>query len=321
MEDIASVATEKKQSHISNHLKYNVLGDWNMAIFFLQEIKELNKYKLKKNNILNKIEEEIHEDKVLLNLPIQENAKLKKIIKLVNKLEKYNIKTAVLSNKLNKIENLKNVLYSRNINILNGTHLFKLLIEDVVNYICEECNRKIEKTEISILTNEASNLNKEIIIRFAEKVKTLNIITNHIEQFKNLEDYLYNEKGIIIKLSNNYKTALQNTNIIINMDFPEEIINKYLLPNKCIIVNMRAQIKIKSKRFNGININDYNIIMPEKYKIDRFSSKLIYESFVLDKDYKQARKQILEDKIEIEELIGEKGVINQKEYKINVIVL
>lgn len=290
-----------------------------MAIFFIQESKEKNKYKYKINTILNKIEEKIYENKIILTLPIkivgtQRPCAPKKTIKLVNKLEKYNIKTAVLSNELNKIETLKNVLYSRNINILNGTHLFKLLIEDVANYICKKSNIEIEKIEISILTNEASNLNKEIIIRLAEKVKTLNIITNHIEQFKNLEDYLYNEKGIIIKLSNNYKTALQNTNIIINMDFPEEIINKYILPNKCAIVNIMGQIKIKSKKFNGININNYNIIIPKKYKIDGFSNKLIYESLIIDKEYKKVRKQILEDKIEIKELIGEKGVISGSEF-------
>lgn len=302
------------RSHISPYLKYNVLGDRNMAIFFIQESREENKYKSKINNILNIIKEETDGNRVFLNLPIKENIKDKKIKKLVNKLDNHKIKTAVLSENLYNMENLKNELYSRNINIIDGTYLFKLLTEDIINYICKKSNREIEKTEISILTNDTNDLNNEIIINLAEKAKTLNIITNHIEQFKNLEDYLYNEKGIIIKLSNNYKTALQNTNIIINMDFPEEITNKYLLPNKCIIVNIRGGIKIKSKRFSGININNYNIIMPVKYTINGFSNKLIYESMIIDKEYKKAKKQILQDKIEIEELLGEKGKINNKEF-------
>lgn len=285
-----------------------------MALFFLQESKEKNKYIFKINSILNKIEERVDENKIFLTLPINKNVKYKKIKKLINKLERYRIKTVILSNELYNKEELKNELYSRNINILDGKYLFKILTEDIINYICKKSKTKIEKKEISILTNDKSKINEEIIIELAEKVKTLNIVTNHIDEFKNLEDYLYNEKGIIIKVSNNYKIALQKTDIIINLDIPEETINKYLIPNKSIIININGGIKIKSKKFNGINVNDYNIRIPNKYKIEGFNNKFIYEGNVLNKEYTKARKQILEDKIRIENLIGEKGVINQKEY-------
>lgn len=287
-----------------------------MTLFFIEQNKEKCKIKIKINNILNKIEEKTDGNKVFLNLPIKEYVKPKKIKKLINRIDKYKVKTAILSENLYNIEVLKNELYARNINILDGKYLFKLLTEEIINYICKKSNTNPEKIEVSVLTNDASQINKEIIIELANNVKTLNIITNHINDFKNLEDYLYNEKGIIIKLSNNYKTALSKTNIIINIDFPEEIINKYTIPNKCVIVNMNNEIKIKSKKFNGININNYNIIIPEKYKIKGYNNKHIYEGYLLNKDYKQARKQILEDKIRIRNLIGEKGVINDKEFSI-----
>lgn len=287
-----------------------------MTLFFLQESKEKNKYKLKINSILNKIEEETDENKIFLSLPINTDNKIKdkKITKLVQQLEKYKMRTVILSENLYNIETLKNELYSRNVNILDGKYLFKLLTEEVVDYICKKSKMATEKTEISIFTNEPDNMNKEIIMNLAEKVKTLNIITNHINKFKELEDYLYSEKGIIVKVSSNYKTALQKTDIILNIDFPEEDINKYFIPSKCIVININGEIKIRSKKFNGININNYNIVIPRGYKIDGYNNKLIYESFLFNKDYKKARKQILKDKIYIKNLIGEKGKINNREF-------
>ena len=287
-----------------------------MALFFIEESRENKfKFKLKINNILNKIEEKIDGNRVFISLPIKKNKmKEKKVKKLVKQMQKYKIKTAILSENLYNIETLKNEIYSVNINILDGKYLFKLLIGEIIKYICKKTNTSVEKMEISFLTNDVNNINKEIIISLAEKVKTLNIITNHIEEFRNIEDYLYNEKGIIIKISNNYKTALQKTNIIINMDFPEDTINKYSIPIKCIIVNINGGIKIKTKKFNGININSYNIIIPPKYKIEGYNDKFVYESNLLGKEYKIARKQILEDKIKIKNLIGEKGIISNREF-------
>ncbi len=286
-----------------------------MTLFFIEESKEKNKCKLKINNILNKIQEQKDGNKVFLSLPIKsEKIKEKKIKRLVKQMQKYRIKTVVLSDNLFNIETLKNELYSINIYILDGKYLFKLLTEEVIKYICKKTKTDIEKMEISILTNDVNNTNNVIIIGLAEKVKMLNIITNHVSEFKTMEEYLLDEKGIVIKISNNYKTALKKTNIIINIDFVEEDINKYSLPSKCVIVNLNSEIKIKTKKFNGINIIDYNIIIPPKYKIEGYNNKFVYESNMLEKGYEVAKKQIQEDKIKIKNLIGKNGVINSKEF-------
>lgn len=285
-----------------------------MTLFFLDEFKEKNKYKMLINKILNKVEEKQDDKKVFLKVAINEKSSSKKIKKVLKKIEKYQIKTIILSNKLYEVKQLKNELYAKNINILDGKYLFKLLTNESLNYICKNSKTKIERIEVSILTNDANDINKQIILELAEKVKNLNIITNHINKFKSIEEYLYNEKGIIINLSNNYKVALQKTNIIINIDFPEEIINKYTFPINCIFLNMGSKIKIKSKKFNGININNYNIIIPRQYKIEGFNNNFVYEGYLMDKEYKKAKKHIEEDKIIIKNLIGEKGIINNKEF-------
>lgn len=283
-----------------------------MTIFFIQESKEKSKFKLKINNVLNKIEYKEN----FVNLPINGESKLssKKVKKIIKKLKDNNIRTVVLSKNLSHIEILKNEMYYNNINILEGKYLFKLLIEESIEYICKKSNKKMEDLEISFLTNDANNLNKQIILELSPKIKRLNIITNNIGEFKDIEDYLYNEMGIMIKLSNNKKTDLLKTNIIINIDFMEDIINRYNLPKQGIIININEGIRIKSKKFNGININNYYIEMPTKYKIEGFDNEYIYESYIWGKEYDLARKQILDDKIRIKNLIGEKGIINSREF-------
>ena len=137
---------------------------------------------------------------------------------------------------------------------------------------------------------------------------------NKKEEFSSIESYLYNEKGIIVRISNNYKTSLNKTNIIINMDFSENMISKYYIPSKCIIININGGVKIRSKKFSGININGYNIIIPEKYKVIGYNDKYVYESNIIDKEYKLAKKQLLDDNIKIKNLLGEKGIINNIEF-------
>ena len=209
-----------------------------MAVFFIQESNEKNKIKLKIKNLLNKLEF----DEKYINIPINKKGKIsiKKAVKWACKLEENNVRNVVLSKFLNNIQELKNEIHSNNINILEGRFLFELLIQEIIEYICKKTSKKQEDLEISILTNDDNNLNKQTILELSQKIKRLNIITNHIKEFKDVEDYLYNEKGIIIKISNNKKTDLLKSNIIINMNFLEDVINKYNLPKQGIIINING---------------------------------------------------------------------------------
>ena len=58
-------------------------------------------------------------------------------------------------------------------------------------------------------------------------------LTNHIEKFKTLERKVLEEYGIMITINNNKKKSLAKSNIILNMDFPNELINKYRLVSLC----------------------------------------------------------------------------------------
>ena len=268
----------------------------------------------------NIINVENKSDKIIYNLPIFYNEnksknKLEKLSKrIIKSLEEDGLNNVFLSKYLSDSNELKNCLYSKNINILNGRYLFKCLIKETIIYILKIRNEDIKRTEISMLVNDFNEFNQNLVIDIAKEVKALNIITNHINKWKKVEENLYNEYGILINISNNKKSSLACSKIIFNLDFPSEIINQYKIYDMAIIVNILEKVQIKSKKFSGINVNYFEIKMPKKYKLDCFKNELVYESMIYKKELYKARKIILNDKIKIKKLIGNNGIIKENEF-------
>ena len=165
-----------------------------------------------------------------------------------------------------------------------------------------------------MLVNDFNSINKEIVEEIAQSVKKLNIVTNHIDRFKKIQDNLYNEFGIVLNISNNKKSSLIKSEIIINLDFPQELINQYNIYNKAIIINILEKIFINKKKFNGVNINYFRIVMPDKYKLEEFCNEIVYESIIYKyKDLSRVRNTITKDKIAIKKLIGNNGPVQESE--------
>ena len=258
------------------------------------------------------------DDKTIINLPINEKSKNKKNEKVIQKLSQYfnnnNIKIVVLEKKLMENSNIKNIIYSNNINILDGTRLDKFLVYNLIQKIYQYKKTNIQAGEITLLINENDDINVETIIMIAKDIKRLNIITNDIKKFRKIVDYLYEELGILIKLSNNVKTNLRSSDIIVNIDFPEEIVNKLEIPNNAVVLNMPKNINIKSKKFSGINIKAWEIEVPDKYVLEGFNTSIMYEASLYTKPVMKVFEQIQNDDIKIKKLIGVNGVINAKEF-------
>lgn len=163
------------------------------------------------------------------------------------------------------------------------------------------------------MINDFTDINIEIILNIAKNIKRLNIVTNHMERCKKIEEYLYNEFGVMLNVSNNKEKSLLKSKIIINIDFPEELINKYRIYDKAIILNIQDNVALKRKRFNGINVNYYKIKIPDEYRIKGFKDELIYESLIYGKSYAEISEKIRRDNINIEKLIGRNGPIIEKE--------
>lgn len=289
-----------------------------MSLWYVKTSENSNKIK----KMFNIIETKMYEGKIFCSLPIDENTKIKKIITIARKLNrelyKNEIDTVVLSEKLQKLTVLKDELYYENIDILDGKRLSEYLIMEIIKYICNSQTRSLSEEQVSILVNENTDLSIENIIDIAKKIKRLNIVTKNIEKFKNIEEYLYNEFGIMIRVSNNPKKDLLNSDIILNIDFSKDILKKYTIPNKCVFVDVNDELKIKQKKFCGVIVNDYQINLPMDCKIAGFKNEIVYESYIYNKTIDDVRKQIITDNITIKYLLGKNGIIDNNE--INKIV-
>ena len=93
----------------------------------------------------------------------------------MEKLSKYlyenSVKNVILEEKLMQNKEAKNVLYSYNINILDGTKLSKFLIYNVIQKIYKYKKGRIEAGEITILTNENNDITIENIMLIARNTK------------------------------------------------------------------------------------------------------------------------------------------------------
>ena len=263
--------------------------------------------------LFGKVKEEIINNNNVLIIPINKQNTISKSIikKTIKRIKEINANRIILSPNLNKIDILKQEIMFHKIELVEGAFLFKMLLNIVLDYICKNANKKVQNLNVSILTNNLDAISKQIIIDIAKRVKHLNIVTNRQKEFEDIEEYLLEEMGIIIKLSH---TIDKNSNIIINLDLNLEELNKYSIPFKSIIINIKENIKINSKRFNGININNYAIEIPTQYKIKGFEDKLIYETIIVNKNYKEVIEQIKKDNIRIKNLIGERGIIKEQEF-------
>ena len=256
-----------------------------------------------------------------LILPLKtKNINKKYLAKLAIKTKKILYKTKskkiVLSKILKENEEYKNILYTYGFDIVDGKWLFEVISCEVLDYIVNLKNIKKEDTEISILVNYITQNTLENIKKIARQYKRLNIVTNHIEKFKKIEEELYNKEGIMIIVTNNKKKSLSKSKIILNIDFPKELLNKYNIYENAILVNIRGNMKIARKRFNGITINDYeiklnNLDYSQINNKNQYNIRDIYEaSFYKTMPYREIVKQINADKPEVTSLYGNNGAIS-----------
>lgn len=275
---------------------------------------------IEKNDKPNWLDKKFNIIKVQENtiiLPIYENMKEKQIEKIADKTKKIidkfsNSKKVVLSKDIQIEEKYINYLNTYGVEIKNGRWLFEILLTNIVEYIIEK--QKIEKANISILINDLTEIELENIKTLAKKYKAINIVTNHIEKFKRLEKNLREDEGIIITITNNKKKSLMKSQIIINVDFPKELINKYKINENSIIINIKGKIKINQKRFNGININNYEIdYRDDKKNIKAYTNKYYLKDLYESELYKKQRINEIKEKIKVDKVIIKKLILNNGE--------
>lgn len=244
-------------------------------------------------------------------------------MRLNNILYDNNFNTVLISKTLKQKEGIAESINKENINILNGTILKENLLLKIIEYISNQLNSDISKLDVTILINYSKKRSVEEIISLAKKVKNIKIVTNNEQEFKPIEQKLQELYGILIRITNNKRKGLANSFIIVNMDFPEELINKYTINPDAIIVNLGYPVKIKSKKFKGINANNVKININTNYNLEftksniynDFEAKELYEASICNLSYSEVQNKIKEDNVYVNSLIGNNGIINEKEFE------
>ena len=143
----------------------------------------------------------------------------------------------------------------------------------------------------------------------------MNIVTNNIEKFKKLEDKIM-ENGIMITIGNNKKKSLMKSKIILNIDFPNELINKYMIKEDAIIINVPGKVKINRKRFNGLIVNNYEIDFRDDIKSEEnlmgyeFYLRDVYESRLYKKQtFSDIRNALKKDGVRVKSVCLSNSVL------------
>lgn len=281
-------------------------------LYYIQEADKPN-FIFKLFNII-----QVQGDKIIL--PINEKKiTSRKIQKLAQKtkriIDKTISKKIVISEKIQKQEEYVNLLHTYGLEIMDGRWLFGILSCKVLDYILKQKKMRKEEIAISILVNDLTENMLSNIKQIAKEYKRVNIITNHIEKFRKIEKQILEEDGVMITVGNNKKKGLAKAKIIFNVDFPSEIINQYNIYENAIIVNIRGNVKITKKRFNGITINDYEIAFNKGEEFDydketKYKECKIYEAQMNKKQpLLEIMKKIEKDKVKITRLIGINSMI------------
>ena len=143
----------------------------------------------KKMRLLKKVT--LKNNKIFINKNL-EKASLKSKIKIVQKikniLENKKVRQLCIEKNLKNDIQFINLLYSNNINICTPKWIFKQKTDDIISQVLKD--KKREETEISICVNEVDSQIEKYIYKFAKEFKTINIITNHIGNFKKIEEKL-----------------------------------------------------------------------------------------------------------------------------------
>lgn len=274
-------------------------------MYFVREIDKPNKW-LEKCNIVKMKDNEII-------LPIMEGMKSKQIFKLETKtkrlLQKTNCCKLVLSKSIKKQEEFCNYLYSDNFDIVDGKWLWEILARESLDYIVQKKNLKKQELMVSVLVNQLSEITLQNIKQMANEYKRINVVTNHIDKWKKIEEEILEHQGIMLTITNNKKKSLLKSNLILNVDFPTELINQYQIKDDSIIINIQGNVWIKKKRFSGVCINDYEITCMVRLEYEnedeRFCTKDIYEANLYKRQpLNEIRKKLCKDKVQIAWLQG-----------------
>ena len=264
-----------------------------MKTFYIEQNKNVGNIKFFLSPIVKK-ENKIIINKNLAKLNIKRKLKITKKIQAI--LASENTKQIAIEKELKNDKEFENLLYSCELNICNKNWLFSRLLDKTIDNILKDKLRA--ESEIWICVNDLDNNMEEELIKLAKEFKNINIVTKYIGKFKKIEEIIYIKYGILINISNNKRKSLVKADLILNVDFPKETINQFVIYDEAKIIDLYGDVKIKKKRFNGKIINDYDFEIDNEDEILRFAQENELENYDI-RDICQALQVVPKGKLRL----------------------
>lgn len=285
----------------------------------------------------------IYEQGCVFQIPLlEQEKKMDKILRrLLKQIQKAKVDTIVFSE-----DCANHTLYFKmqemlgGNRILTGKKLMHYMNYDILEYILKIQKTMMNQEDVFFMIKKDNGLDLQFLSRFVENCKTVNIVTNDIERFKNVQDNLYEKENILISVSNNKSKSLKRAKYILNVNMGKKELEKFKINRDAIIINFEENIEYRHPAFDGINVNYFQIYLPDEFLeklelingLNEFNHVKLYESILLKKieDVKKRvtmlskeeldkHKNIVEtiiknDNIYITGLIGNNGRICEEEF-------
>lgn len=286
-----------------------------------------------------------YEQGYVFQIPIVKNAKkMNKILhNLVRKMKKIKIDTIVFSDDCIDSSiylKMETILSENNLSVLTGKRLMHYMNYEILEYILQVQKTVMGKEEVFFLIKKDDNLDLQFLSKFVENYKTVNIVTNDIERFKKVQNHLYEKEDILIGVSNNKNKALKRAQYVLNVNMNTKELEKYKINRNAIIINFKENVRYCNPTFNGININYFQINMPDEIieqlepinVLGEFDNVRLYEAILLKRVENEKKKItilskeglnkhksiisdiIAEDNIIVTGLIGNNGKVCEEEF-------
>lgn len=196
-----------------------------------------------------------------LFIPHAKNGFLKIYANMINRiLDRKKIGMVVLNEELMQNNNFCERLLSNKKYIITGKRLYKVILERALKDIAHQMNLDLKNLRVALLIKEYAWDNLDLIKNIAKEVKSLTVITNDKKEFESLANELYKAKGIVLKVLDNTKTNLKYVNIVANVDFTVEELEKVNISSNAIVISGFAKDYRIKRKFNGIIIKKIDII-------------------------------------------------------------
>lgn len=187
------------------------------------------------------------------------NASMVRMCKSIEaSIRRFGTRGVVLDRNLNELAVIRDCFSSLNdIHLFTGRELFLACIGEVLAKISRLLKVNIGYLKIGIIADVFDTQVISVINKISREARFLNILSLDYNLIERTVDEIYNDTGLVIKLSRDTRKALTDCHIIINFSNNKEFISSSKLPDNSIIIN--SGVGIANKNLKGIVINGLSV--------------------------------------------------------------